>query len=81
MSNRKYPRIGVIDENKKFKDTECCACKEKAFARVDIQTDYMRGNDDVFIVCEQHIAMLRNGSWRKFYSAVEDKKIMAKGVE
>ncbi|WP_458364589.1 hypothetical protein [Burkholderia pseudomallei] len=48
--------------------TKLCSCCDKgAVKRIDIQTDWMRGNDDVMQVCDSHLAMARAGNWRELY--------------
>ncbi len=55
----KYPRIGSRNNNTEKGNNEynwragCCICKkpfgeDEKFIRVDVQTWYMRGDDDVF---------------------------------
>ena len=54
MANRKYPRIGSVRKrNKKHKQGRC-KCGEVAPYRVDVEFNYMRGDDGVFWACEQH---------------------------
>lgn len=59
-----YPRIGTVMSAQ----TKLCSCCDKtATKRIDIQTDHMRGNDDVMQVCDMHLAMARSGIWRGLY--------------
>lgn len=49
----KYPRIG--QQFKVSRPTECHYCYELAVKIIHWQFDYMRGNDEVYAACEEHL--------------------------
>ncbi|WP_207000653.1 hypothetical protein [Trinickia mobilis] len=64
MSRDRYPRIGTeMKAQTKF----CSCCDQPAVKRIDVQTDWMRGNDDVMQVCDAHLVMARASQWRRLY--------------
>ena len=52
----KYPRIGTRYKvsGKRERMKRCLLCGEKATQRIDIQTTWTRGDDEVVFVCETH---------------------------
>lgn len=73
--SRRYPCIG---NESKTKAKHCSCCDQPAARRVDIQTDWFRGNDDVFDLCGTHIEMARGGRWRQLYADFEASKARRK---
>ncbi|KVR93964.1 hypothetical protein [Burkholderia vietnamiensis] len=61
---KRYPCIG---SESKAQTKLCSCCENGSIKRIDIQTDWMRGNDDVMQVCDSHLAMARAGNWRELY--------------
>lgn len=64
----KYPKLGTAMKRSK-NTTAKCKCGEVGKFLVDIQYDYMRGNDDVVWACEEHkrdLEFLTGGAkWEK----------------
>jgi hypothetical protein len=57
VSKRSYPRIGnitAIPKHHTKKVGKCKVCGERPDFRIDIQNNYMRGDDDVVKVCAAH---------------------------
>jgi hypothetical protein len=50
--SRTYPRIGA--KNKLPSVPLCCICGRVATWRLDVQVSYMRGDDEVRDVCDEH---------------------------
>jgi hypothetical protein len=59
MGNRKYPRLGSLSKSDRVRNKECDCCDQKATHLIDVQWDYMRGNDDVAKVCDRHAKLAR----------------------
>lgn len=81
MKIDKYPKIGstkLIDRPNQFgrhgkkKAHTCYLCDAKATHRIDIQNSWLRGEDDVFLVCTPHLEMARAGRWGEFYNTARD---------
>lgn len=57
----KYPRL---QSAKKYKPgtelPECNFCHEKATHKIWIEHDFMRGNDEDYKVCDEHLRMSKN---------------------
>lgn len=66
--SKRYPCIG---NESKTKAKLCSCCDQPAARRVDIQTDWFRGNDDVFDLCGTHIEVARSGRWRQLYADLQ----------
>ena len=66
---KKYPYLDGSSIIKKYKGQMCSLCppKTKATHRLTIQTNWFRGDDDVFWVCENHLAAAKNAEWKEFY--------------
>ncbi|WP_134046860.1 hypothetical protein [Paraburkholderia caballeronis] len=71
MSRRTYPRIGA---EANLKNKLCSCCTNKAVKRIDIQTNWMRGDDDVMNVCGRHLEIARVGNWVQLYAAQKTTK-------
>lgn len=54
--SQKYPRIGSSRNHTKGL---CQCCQKPAKHRVDIQVSYMRGDDEVYLVCQDHMAVAK----------------------
>lgn len=50
---REYPRIGKKVYNVRLKQP-CSICRHRAKCRVDVEVSYMRGDDLVFFLCNDH---------------------------
>ena len=61
--SKKYPRFhGIWKTYKKCHPNNrptCECCGEKAVVRIHMEVDYMRGNDEDFIVCQEHLDMAK----------------------
>jgi chloramphenicol O-acetyltransferase len=73
MAKRRYPRIGQIEKVENNKNPLCSACKEKAINYVHMQYTCMRGDDDVFSVCESHLLVIKN-NFDEFYKDFSEEK-------
>lgn len=51
MTERKYPRIGIVYPNRRG---QCVICRARAAYEVHVQYTCMRGDDSVFRVCRVH---------------------------
>lgn len=51
---RTYPRIGTVE---KLRHRKCKFCDHAATYRVDVQTTWTRGDDEVFHLCHEHFAL------------------------
>lgn len=73
MSRRDYPRLGSTSSlHHKKQNHKCSLCDATAVSRIDVQTDWFRGDDDVFLVCDRHLTMAENGDWKRFYADVKE---------
>ena len=56
MSNRKYPRISRFQKYKGHPNgmPKCQLCDNKAVGKVEIQTSWMRGDDEYRPRCDDH---------------------------
>jgi len=53
MSNKKYPKIGIV--YRRYHNTSAkCRCGEIGKYKAEIEWDYMRGNDETVWACEDH---------------------------
>lgn len=71
MSKRAYPRLGA---ERQLKNKQCSCCDQKALKRIDIQVSWLRGEDDVFNVCETHLKMARASQWETLYGDAQNTK-------
>ncbi len=60
MSNRKYPRISRFQKYKGHPNgmPKCQLCEKKAVGKVEIQTTWMRGDDECRPRCDDHKGIL-----------------------
>jgi len=70
---RNYPRIGEDDPVKR--PIECRACAKDATHQIRVQFDYMRGDDEIYSVCDLHAEFLRTGRFSKFFNDLEIKNV------
>lgn len=71
----KYPRIGALKSiNKGLCD--CCENKARATHRVDVQTSWFLGEDDVFLLCAEHKDLIESGDCNTIYSEAEKTKLV-----
>jgi hypothetical protein len=80
----KYPKIGstkLLDRPNQFGrhtrspkkgPLKCYLCDSQATHRIDVQNSWMRGEDDVFLVCLPHLELARSGKWGEFYNTARD---------
>ena len=55
---RQYPRVGnKIKSQHNFYRKTCEFCGKLGTLRIDLQINYMRGDDEVFILCDEHKTM------------------------
>ncbi len=55
MSSRRYPRIGSRARVRAHEaNRNCLVCGARAEYRVDVQFGWLRGDDEVAIVCWRH---------------------------
>lgn len=54
------------------KGEECEACAKTATRWVRVAWDYMRGNDDIYLVCDRH-ASIANQNLRRFLAHCRSK--------
>lgn len=77
MGYRDYPKLGttkLLNRPNQYGRTHppanqplCFCCECPATHRIDVQNDWMRGNDDVFLLCRAHLEMARAGKWAALY--------------
>lgn len=63
----KYPKYNGRSLIKTYGGQRCKCCNEKAIAKVEIQTNWFRGDDEYFWVCEPHLQMAKNEEFDQFY--------------
>lgn len=67
----KYPCIGGETHMPNCKD-QCEACGNPATHSVRVQFDYMRGNDEFYLVCQRHLGIAR-ARLGQFFAHVKTK--------
>jgi hypothetical protein len=73
---KKYPRFGIAKRYPEQSEKKCNACDEKAFFQIEVHTSYMRGEDDVFNVCQKHYELIKNNSYKEFYDDVKNTQLI-----
>ena len=68
MKVGKYPRIGA---SRLAKKGLCACCNAIAEKRMDVQVSYMRGDDEVFLLCGRHLELINSGNFDAIFSAAE----------
>lgn len=64
MSNRVGHEVWKLpNKGKKL----CSCCGEIATHKVEIRTNWFRGDDEVYLICTEHHSMVLNGRWEDFY--------------
>jgi hypothetical protein len=56
MNNKRYPHLHYT---KKIDRGLCNCCQSPAVARVDIAVSYMRGDDEVYQLCDAHMPLAK----------------------
>lgn len=74
--SQRYPRLGY--DAAYAGEKKCAHCNDIATHRIDVQCDYMRGNDDVFLVCDRGLSLAQDGKWAVLYGAIENTKAVRK---
>lgn len=60
MSKRKYPCLGGSRPIPARKNKKCQICGEKAAHFVAVQFDFLRGDDEVYQLCQSHKDQMKN---------------------
>lgn len=45
----------------------CSCCASVAVFKVEVRTSWFRGDDEVYLACSEHEALLGAGKWDDFY--------------
>lgn len=45
----------------------CSCCAHVARFKVEVRVSYFRGDDEVYLACPDHEALLKQGKWDDFY--------------
>lgn len=67
---KKYPRFGGSIKLKPHEKKKCRIknCIHKAVAKVIIEVWHMRGDDEVFFACDEHLKMARQDRLDDFFN-------------
>jgi len=72
MSRRRYPCYGRSERVDFDPPRECEACDQPAVGTARIQFSYMRGEDEIYAVCQRHSRMALR-QVERFLAHVESK--------
>lgn len=64
MSKQRYPRLGHAKPYKPNVNHQCVVCKNRASHRAEVQWWYMRGDDESYNVCQEHLSNLKEGNFK-----------------
>jgi len=73
---RQYPRLGrsgKIGDRVNIDGSRCCVrgCEKLATHYQDIEFDWMRGNDGVYVLCSGHFGLPRSKKLIKFFRMIK----------
>lgn len=70
MSDKSYPiaRFSKFKPKRMKLNIHCIACGSRASSFVNIEFTYMRGEDEVWNICQRHRDMIKGGNLDNFLS-------------
>lgn len=71
MGKRKYPFYSGAS---KVEAGICDACGNTAAWAVTIQVSWFRGDDDIFLLCEEDRRMAMEKRWQEFYPKIKTQR-------
>lgn len=78
MAKREYPRIGMDRARKGTKLCNCC--RSVARWSVEFQVDWFRGNDECFLLCDTHHALVAELDISELLRLKAEENVRRRGV-
>jgi hypothetical protein len=63
----KHQSYSIIKKLESWTGIRCKICNEKSLKKVEVRTTIFRGEDDVLWVCDNHLSLLKEKNFSKFY--------------